>query len=610
MNTPATSSTMKWIQIAAVVCGVGLGPGCVQERVEYRPAFPQSTYASPPAPAPDPVPIVILRSAAELDRMLAPLALYPDPLLAQILPATTVPQEITEANRYVRQGGDLGQVDYEPWQQSVKALARYPDVLGTLAGNLAWTKDLGVAFVNQPGDVMDSIQRLRAQARAAGNLQSTPEQVVIIESSTIQIVPANPRVIYVPVYWPEIVYVQRPIAPNRLHLHFGSGRPTGSWLNHDLDWREREVIVWHREHPRPRNWWYEPPSRHARPRSADNSSTIRDSNRSQDFTVWRPENRNENRQWNRDEERGQNTPESRPVQNGGAQPRPGSRDGRAILTPKSEQEPPPHVTRDSRPSRPARNVPITPLPGDERQGQPLVLPGTAGNQGSPTNRGVPPGQLPREQQTTGPIGTIDPQTGTQPGTVRTTPSAPDRRQQPDQALQRTNNPPPSSARDLPHRGSRPTPVPGTRDARTRTPHSNLRVTPLPPDRSGESGIAVPGREGQASPAPTEPSQGQQPRNAQDAPTPNQTLPPRELQTNPNPVITTPPQSRERVNVPPARPGQRVVAPTDERSRATTNNVRNRTGQNVKKATPAKEPKGKKSSNPSPQTNQVDRASSK
>ena len=112
---------------------------------------------------------------------------------------------------------------------------------------------------------MDSVQRLRLQARNLGNLQTTPEQVVIVEDRVIQIVPARPEIIYVPVYRPEIVFV-RPPPPRGLFISFGPPLPIGPWFNHDLNWRNHEVIVWHPEHPRPHNWWYEPPSRHDRPR--------------------------------------------------------------------------------------------------------------------------------------------------------------------------------------------------------------------------------------------------------------------------------------------------------------------------------------------------------
>ena len=148
--------------------------------------------------------------AAELDQMLGPIALYPDPLIAQILPAATLPSEIVLADRYVNGGGDPNLIDQQPWDPSVKALARYPTVLKWMDDNLAWTTALGQAFLYQQQDVMDSIQRLRAQAQALGNLQTTPQENVVTDNGTIEILPANPQVIYVPVYQPDVVYFQRP----------------------------------------------------------------------------------------------------------------------------------------------------------------------------------------------------------------------------------------------------------------------------------------------------------------------------------------------------------------------------------------------------------------
>jgi len=112
----------------------------------------------PPAPAGQP------RSSAELDQMLGAIALYPDPLIAQILPAATLPPQIVLADRYVNGGGDLNLIDQQPWDASVKALARYPTVLKWMDDNLAWTTSVGQAFLYQAQDVMDSIQRLRASS--------------------------------------------------------------------------------------------------------------------------------------------------------------------------------------------------------------------------------------------------------------------------------------------------------------------------------------------------------------------------------------------------------------------------------------------------------------
>jgi hypothetical protein len=193
----------------------------------------------------------------QLDQLLGPIALYPDPLIAQILPASTLPTQIVLADRYVSGGGDPNQIDQQPWDPSVQALARYPDVLKWMDDNLNWTTDLGQAFLNQQQDVMESIQRLRTSANNIGNLQSTPQQQVINDGGYIEIVPANPQVIYVPVYQPDQVYYQT--AYGSPFITFGIGFPIGLWLDCDFDWGNHNIIVWGHDHPRPSNWWHEPP---------------------------------------------------------------------------------------------------------------------------------------------------------------------------------------------------------------------------------------------------------------------------------------------------------------------------------------------------------------
>jgi hypothetical protein len=214
------------------------------------------------AQVPPPAPETQLRSSAELDQMLGPIALYPDPLIAQILPAATLPSEIVQADRYVNGGGDPNLIDQQPWDPSVKALARYPTVLKWMDDNLAWATALGQAFLAQQQDVMDSIQRLRAQAQALGNLQSTPQENVIADSGAIEIVPANPEMIYVPVYAPDMVYYQRPFGSP--FISFGVGFSVGLWLNHDFDWHNHHLIVWGHAQPRPADWWSRRPSERPR----------------------------------------------------------------------------------------------------------------------------------------------------------------------------------------------------------------------------------------------------------------------------------------------------------------------------------------------------------
>jgi hypothetical protein len=195
-------------------------------------------------------------SPEELNELLAPIALYPDALVALILPASTVPSEVVLAARYISSNGDPARIANQPWDDSVKSLARYPDVLKWMDQNLEWTTAVGEAFLDQPADVMNSIQRLRAEALAAGNLTNTPQQEVVQEKTVIRIVPAQPDVIYVPQYDPDVVYVQPHSRDFGPLLTFGVGFAAGSWLNHDCDWGRRSIYVgqwrpgWHHD----RNW--------------------------------------------------------------------------------------------------------------------------------------------------------------------------------------------------------------------------------------------------------------------------------------------------------------------------------------------------------------------
>ncbi|WP_026842472.1 DUF3300 domain-containing protein [Citrifermentans bremense] len=175
----------------------------------------------------------------ELDELLAPIALYPDPLIAQILPAATFVDQIDDAARFVRRYGP-GRVDYQWWDLSVRAIAHYPQVLYMMDQNLDWTASLGQAFIEQPQEVMDAIQRLRDDARAAGNLYSTSQQLVIFEAGTIRIVPARPQYVYLPVYDPYVVYYE-PYSPSYPFITFSAGFTIGAWLNRDCDWRQHRV---------------------------------------------------------------------------------------------------------------------------------------------------------------------------------------------------------------------------------------------------------------------------------------------------------------------------------------------------------------------------------
>lgn len=151
-------------------------------------------------------------SEAELDQMLAPVALYPDSLVAQILLAATFPDQVAEADTWLKANPDLkgdalnDALDKMKWDLSVKALAPFPQVLAMMVEQTAWTQKLGEAFMAQESDVIAAVQKLRSKAYAAGNLKSSDEQTVVVKGDTVEIAPANPEVVYVPRYDPAVVY--------------------------------------------------------------------------------------------------------------------------------------------------------------------------------------------------------------------------------------------------------------------------------------------------------------------------------------------------------------------------------------------------------------------
>jgi hypothetical protein len=170
----------------------------------------------------------------QLDQLLAPIALYPDPLIALILPASTNFPDIARAAQYLAANGDPAAVDSQPWDPSVKGLAHYPEVVKWMNDNADWTHSLGAAFAMQPADVMKSVQQLRAKAQAVGTLVNTPQQQVDTEGDDIRIVPAQPSTIYVPEYDPDIVYESND-GPGPF-VTFGVGFPVGAWLGYECNW--------------------------------------------------------------------------------------------------------------------------------------------------------------------------------------------------------------------------------------------------------------------------------------------------------------------------------------------------------------------------------------
>jgi hypothetical protein len=226
---------------------------------------------------PPPMPAAPIFTDAQLQQLLGPIALYPDPLIAIMLPAATFPTQIVMADRYVSEGGDPNQIDQQPWDPNVQALAHYPAVLKWMDDNLNWTTQLGEAFQNQQQDVMTAVQELRTDAYNLGNLQSTPQQQVVDDNGYIEIVPGNPDNVYVPEYQPNQVYYVQPYGTP--FVTFSVGYIIGPWLCGDFDWRNHHLLFWDRDHPRPAQWWHERPDERDRYIAAGHAR------------VWNPGNR-------------------------------------------------------------------------------------------------------------------------------------------------------------------------------------------------------------------------------------------------------------------------------------------------------------------------------
>lgn len=229
------------VLIAAALVVVGALP---------RMARSESTAAQAPAPkvASTPIP------PAQLDALVAPIALYPDPLLAQTLAASTYPLEIVQLQQWLARNPGLkgdalkSAVQKQSWDPSIQALAALPDVVKRLAEDIQWTTDLGNAFLEQQKDVMDAVQRMRAKAQAKGALKSNEQQVVqtrtVEQQQVIVIEQANPQVVYVPAYNPAVVYgapvyPYPPIyypPPGAVAISFGVGMAMGAWMGGGWGW--------------------------------------------------------------------------------------------------------------------------------------------------------------------------------------------------------------------------------------------------------------------------------------------------------------------------------------------------------------------------------------
>lgn len=249
--------------------------------------------AAPQVPAVSTSPL----NAEQLDQLVAPIALYPDPLLAQILMAATYPLEIVEADRWLQIPANAAlkadaltaALQKQSWDPSIKSLVPFPKLLHMMDANLEWTERLGDAFLAQEADVMDAVQRLRQRAQTAGALASTPQQTISTEDQEIVIEPANPEIVYVPAYNPWCIYGPWPY-PDYPPFYFGTWTgycepaesvmgwgvgfyPFAFWAWGHFEWRRHHIQIDHERfqrfhtgrEPRAGAWEHDPAHRHGVP---------------------------------------------------------------------------------------------------------------------------------------------------------------------------------------------------------------------------------------------------------------------------------------------------------------------------------------------------------
>jgi hypothetical protein len=224
--------------------GVAAAPAPAREILPAPPAPAREILPAPPpgstsAPAAAPADSAPLKPE-QLEALVAPLALYPDPLLSQVLVASTYPLEIIEAQQWVASNptlkGDalLEAAKKQRWDPSVQSMVAFPDVIKRMSENIRWTTDLGNAFLAQQGDLMDAVQRLRVKAKDSGKLASTDQQTVttkVVEKETVVVIqPAKTEVVYVPVYDPALVWGPPPVYYPYPPIYYPPPPPAGAML--------------------------------------------------------------------------------------------------------------------------------------------------------------------------------------------------------------------------------------------------------------------------------------------------------------------------------------------------------------------------------------------
>jgi hypothetical protein len=260
MTYRAREMALPALMVSGYLVLASVQVGCASQATQTSPA--DAPPAAEVVPSPSSEAVQAAQSPDELNQLVAPIALYPDALVAQIVAAASYPTEVVEAERWMQQnsglkGEELAKAaDSQPWDPSVKALTQFPSVLATMDKNLSWTSALGEAYVNQPQNVLAAVQVMRQRAQQAGNLKSTPQEAVSTEGQTIVIQPSDPDVVYVPEYDPWDVYGE-PLEyyPGWVEgafvgpgIAFGLGIGVGvfggfgwGWHHWGADWHGREV---------------------------------------------------------------------------------------------------------------------------------------------------------------------------------------------------------------------------------------------------------------------------------------------------------------------------------------------------------------------------------
>src|SRR5271170_4090660 len=277
------AASLTWIAICGIALAQNAEPVVLPSTTPAAPApntaaappgisiTPAPNTAAGPPPASAAVPPAQLLTQAQLDQLVAPIALYPDPLLAQILMASTYPLEVVEAARWVSAPANRGlsgdvmttALQAQNWDPSIKALVPFPRVLENMSDQLQWTEELGNVFLAQQADIMAAVQSLRHDAMAAGNLKQTPQCrcVIHVSGETISILSAEPQVVCVPVYQPAVYgrwsYPTYP--PDYFPIPVGFAYPPGFWIGFEppvevaffgpfwgwgwVDWGHRDIAV-------------------------------------------------------------------------------------------------------------------------------------------------------------------------------------------------------------------------------------------------------------------------------------------------------------------------------------------------------------------------------